>query len=152
MKMEIKQLHLAAPIYYLREQNTVLEDPNTALQAENLPEERIYCYELEPSQALEFEPCRDSFLKNPVFCGKTPEQNQKLGSIENDTEELPEGTYLLYQEEGYLKSDRIKEIAYEIQQEGLWRRLLPCPRHYIRFIREDNRIVTQLLRPYLLKS
>jgi hypothetical protein len=47
-----------------------------------------------------------------------------------------------------LTRDQWIAMAMEVQQEGLWRRLQPETRLYLRYLQEDDRVVTQVWRAF----
>jgi hypothetical protein len=116
MKFEILRLTLAAP-----------------LLAGQIEGESLFCFELEPSESVKFEPDPARLLGPPI-------------NAENPV--LPAGLYMFSQMRKRLRNDEVLEMAVEIQKEALWQRLLPEPRLYLRYLYEDGRDVTQVFRPY----
>ena len=96
--------------------------------------EKLFCFDLDETQNLSFEPDKARLLGNQVFGGAN--------------RELPKGDYLFAQEREILSREEIISLAAEIQQEGLWQRLIPGKRLYLRYLYEDGSWVTQLYRPY----
>ena len=62
--------------------------------------------------------------------------------------ELPAGNYLFAQKRESLDRESVINMAVEIQQEGLWQRLKPGRRLYLRRLFEDGSEVTQLFRSF----
>jgi hypothetical protein len=148
MKAEIIRLNLISPLYYTEETGA---DPFVSPKEEG---EFIFCFELEPLKALEFESGPADFPQSPVFRGKAASPGEGTGSASTDSAgrvekpALPAGNYLFSQVRDAAGRQEIAEMAAEIQQEGLWQRLKPGTRIYLRRLFEDNKEVTQLFRPY----
>ena len=131
--MEISLLHLISPLYFVPGKGSgpfefkgETEGPGS--------EEKLFCFELDETQYRLFEPDSVKLL------GKTAAEG---------TEELPPGNYLFAQERKILSREEIIGLAVEIQQEGLWQRLTPGKKLYLRYLFEDGCFVTQLFRPYI---
>jgi len=60
--------------------------------------------------------------------------------------ELPQGSYLFSQKREILNREEIIAMAIDIQQEGLWQRLKLGKKLYLRYLYEDGKCVTQILR------
>jgi len=103
-------------------------------------EERVFCFELEETQRLSFEPDKDKLPGSLVFRGITASAGGK--------EIISIGDYLFAQKRKILSRKEIITLAVEIQQEALWQRLIPGNNLYLRYLFEDNSWVTQLFRPY----
>ena len=103
----------------------------------------LFCFALEEKQRLSFEADGKELLKELIFGGKAAS-----GPVEGMFWELPGGNYLFAQKREILDRQGIIALAIEIQQEGLWQRLQPGDRLYLRYLYEDNCGVTQLFRPY----
>ena len=135
--MEIHILRLFAPIYYLPAAGS---DPfdygKTGSGAE-----KLFCFALDETEALNFEPDKTKFPGSLIFSGDA------AGEVET-TLELPGGNYLFAQERKILNRDEIISMAVEIQLEGLWQRRVPGKTLYLRYLFEDGRFVTQLFRPF----
>ena len=136
--MEILRLNLLAPLYYLPE-----TEPGPFSYTEGNGE-KLYCFEIDENQRLSFEPDAEKFLGKLVFGGNSIGHDWPGGP----SLELPAGDYLFGQEREILGRDEIIFAAIEIQLEGLWQRLKPGSRLYLRYLFEDRRSVTQLFRPY----
>jgi hypothetical protein len=117
MKFEILRLNLVSPLSFTPHEGG----------------ESLFCFELESSESLKFE----------------PEPAKLLGSSLNaERPILPAGLYMFSQMRSMLSKDEILEMAVEIQKEALWQRLIPEPRLYLRYLYEDGRDVTQIFRPF----
>jgi len=138
--MEIQRLKLFAPLYFSPE-----ADPDPFSWREGSGE-KLYCFGIDETQRLRFEPDLKTLLKGLIFGGKAiaPDCVTAGGTLL----ELPVGDYLFAQEREVLGRDEIIAAAVEIQAEGLWQRLEPGNRLYLRYLFEDGCPVTQLFRPY----
>ena len=138
--MNILRLNLLAPIHYRLLKGF---DP-FEYSGEN--GEMLFCFELDESQRLSFEPDPQTLLGILVFGGialkDVPDEPK------TDLLELPGGNYIFAQKQELLNRDEIIAMALEIQKEGLWQRLKPGERLYLRYLFEDDSVVTQLYRPY----
>ncbi|MDR0474601.1 MAG: hypothetical protein LBH43_13130 [Treponema sp.] len=143
MKPVIRRLYLAAPLIYIKADCKIGD-------IAAITQEIFYCFELEPSQAHEFEPDKDSFIKSLVYSGKAalPDTQESYG----ERAAIPAGNYLFSQEDGCLSERELIDIAVEVQKEGLWQRLEPGNCLYARYLSEDGRDVTQILRPYSFRA
>ena len=142
--IDIRHLNLTSPIYYQSLANT---DPFD-YKAEN--GESIFCFELNEAQRLSFEPDKNALLGPLAFCGKAAgncSPPDKSKETEGAFLELPAGHYLFAQKREFLNREDIITMALEIQVEGLWQRLKPGERLWLRYLFEDGSIVTQLFRP-----
>ena len=129
------RLDLRAPLWYA-------EAPGLepfAYTTEALCGEELFCFEIDPAQGRTIEPDRDRFLGALVFAGRD-------GGAE--TVRLPAGLYLFTQQRTALGREECTDLAIEQQKDGLWERLRPENRLYVRYLFEDGRAVTQLFRPY----
>ncbi|MDR2760212.1 MAG: hypothetical protein LBB78_12625 [Spirochaetaceae bacterium] len=81
---------------------------------------------------------------------KSPIQQRPLGACPEGSHwfQRPRGTYLFAQMRENLTRDQWIAMAMEVQQEGLWRRLQPETRLYLRYLQEDDRVVTQVWRAF----
>jgi hypothetical protein len=142
--MKISRLSLLTPLYYTPCEEV---DPFGCKKEVVSPSggEELFCFEIDEAQSLSFEPDKDKLLGALVFCGKTRQETPEKADV---TMELPRGNYLFAQERDFLKQDDIISMAVEIQAEGLWQRLEPGKRLYLRYLFEDGKGVTQLFRPY----
>jgi len=128
--MEIFLLHIHSPLCFASGR-----DPFSfrGESVENESGEKLFCFELDETQRLSFEPDTDKLLEKTI-------SGEKL--------ELPQGDYLFAQQRKILSREEIIALAAEIQQEGLWQRLTPGKKLYLRYLFEDGSFVTQVLRPY----
>jgi len=136
--MEIQRLNLLAPLYYLPE-----AEPEPFSYKERSGE-KLFCFEIDETQRLCFEPDAEKFIKKLIF-GGVAARPDCAGAARL---ELPGGDYLFAQEREILGKDEIIAAAIEIQAEGLWQRLEPESRLYLRYLFEDGRDVTQLFRAF----
>ena len=145
MPPEILRLHLQNPLYY--KSDSSLEPFGGAQKPLN--EEMLFCFKLEQSIANNFEPDIKSFPGILVFSGFFSEMADKKITGKNSAQvlELPSGNYLFAQERKLLDREKIIFMAMEIQNEGLWQRLKLGSCYYLRFLYEDNSMVTQIFRP-----
>jgi hypothetical protein len=159
--MEIQKLSLLKPLYYVP---LALPNPFAGGNVPLTESERLYCFELDEEQCLQVEPDKNAFLGSFVFGGSVLKDGilkdgaLKGGALkgepkaaENAAEtllELPAGNYLFAQKREILDRESIINAAVEIQQEGLWQRLKPGRRLYLRRLFEDGSEVTQLFRPF----
>jgi hypothetical protein len=145
MEFNILRLNLRAPLFYLRDKAL---DPFgfTALIGEYL-----FCFEVNPGQGFRIDPSGETYLgalicggkADPVSPGETPRPDPSRRF------ELPAGTYFFSQARELLGREDIINMAMEVQKEGLWERLHPEPRLYLRYLFEDQAPVTQVFRPFV---
>ena len=146
--MEIMKLNLLSPIFYAPLAGV---DPFSYKDGSG---EKLFCFELDETQRLSIEPDKNILLGALLFGGEAAGNavGNAVGKADDDSREklfeLPGGNYLFAQERKILNRDDIIAMAVEIQMEGLWQRLLPGKRLYLRYLFEDNRSVTQLFRPW----
>jgi len=151
--MEILKLNLVKPLYYIPVTDN---DPFAYPKSTEYTEEsggKIYCFELDDAERLSFEPNVKKFPGRFIFAGVAVKggEAEAAGDLGRSGEallELPSGDYLFFQEREILGRDEIIEAAIEMQLEGLWQRLKPGKRLYLRYLFEDGKAVTQLFRPY----
>ena len=137
MKTEILNLLLAIPLYYMPDEN--IEAFARAGNGDKEAPEMLFCFELDEDLYSSFEPDRKKFFSNRIFGG--------ISSPEPAGLELPRGNYLFAQERELLDRDALSDMAAEIQLEGLWQRLKPGKKLYLRYLFEDGKTVSQLFRP-----
>ena len=137
MKPEILRLNLLGPLLYAPSESIAL-----AYKQED--GEKLFCFEIEESQAQEFLPEKRHFPGALVFSGKALKEEEPSESIL----ELPSGNYIFCQIREILDEDGIIDLAVEAQNEGLWQRLKLTKRLYVRFLFEESQGVTQIWRPY----
>ena len=146
MKIEILNLRLTTSLFY-----TPIEKPEPFNYTESSEAghgtEMLFCFDLDEDQYRSFEPEKDKIIKNLVFggvyAGEKPDS-----SAAGKLLELAPGDYLFAQKRELLGRDEIIELVLEIQMEGLWQRLRPEKKIYLRYLFEDGKTVTQLFRPY----
>ena len=139
------RLNLLAPLCYFPEDKP---DPFSDREEEK---EKLYCFEIDETQRLSIEPDAKTIIKKLIFGGNAVRPDC-VGAAGEARLELPVGDYLFTQERGILGRDEINAAAVEIQAEGLWQRLEPGDRLYLRYLYEDGCFVTQLFRPYRGKT
>ena len=139
--MEIQRLNLLAPLYCYPES---APDPFAYREGNG---EKLFCFEIEETQRLNIEPDAKTLLKRLIFGGNAA-MSDYAGAEDEALRKLPAGYYLFAQEPEILGRDEIIAAAVEIQAEGLWQRLEPGNRLYLRYLFEDGSFVTQLFRPY----
>ena len=147
--MEFHHLNLISPLFYREsgDEEILIQKNKKFLsgQIEN-GEEKIFCYELDEHEFLNFDPDKEKLIKKLIFCGN------RINEAENEKEilkkiELPKGFYLFSQNRKLLNREEIMDLVIEVQKESLWQKLKPCDLFYLRFLFEDNSIVTQIFRP-----
>jgi hypothetical protein len=133
--ISVLTLDLRSPLFY---------KPREALEPFGKPVEGefLFCFELNPSQYRCFEP-EEPYVGSLIFKGEAVSGT----CPEADWFQLERGLYLFAQTREILTRDQWIDMAMEVQQEGLWRRLSPGPRLFLRYLREDGRAVTQAWRP-----
>jgi hypothetical protein len=134
------RLCLRSPLFYRADSTLV------PFQYEKRAGELLFCFDLDPAQSRSIEPDPAALLGALVFAGKVGEAAQEHG--EPRQLELPAGKYLFAQERDALDRNEFIEMAVEVQKDGLWERLIPADRLYLRYLFEDGRAVTQVFRPY----
>ena len=145
MEFQIQRLLLAAPVICPLKSGDPFENTGDENAAGAFSEEAVYRFELDPSQAMSFEPDIKIFIKNYTDESGPPDEKEPQTAI-------PAGNYLFVQIEGRLNEDEFRAVAAEIQQEGLWQRLMPGDMLFMRCLNEDGRDVTQVLRSYSLTA
>lgn len=144
----ISKLKLLTPVYYvlLADADPFGREGETAADSGR---ERIFCFELNETQYLSFEPDTRALFGALLFGGEAAGGALKETEIPHEKRrELPAGNYLFAQKREALSRDDITAMAAEIQQEGLWQRLKPGNTLYLRYLVEDSARVTQIFRPY----
>ncbi|GHT57341.1 hypothetical protein FACS1894109_09150 [Spirochaetia bacterium] len=143
------RLELRSPLFYQAEAALV------PFQYETGEGELLFCFDLDPVQGRSIEPEATALLGPLVFAGRATALPTALpsGSPENRSGEagrleLPAGNYLFAQERRTLNKQEFIEMAVEVQKDGLWERLAPAGRLYLRYLFEDGQTVTQVFRPY----
>jgi hypothetical protein len=135
------KLELTAPLFYI--QDGELEPfVRTAAQKDD----QLFCFQLDSTQCSSIEPDTGSLLGGLLFAGralrglKAPQGESLL--------QLPAGRYLFAQQREVLNREACCALAVEQQKDGLWERLAPKDRLYVRYLFEDGKPVTQILRPF----
>ena len=136
--MEIQRLILLAPLYCFPEADP---DPFSWREGNG---EKLFCFGIDETQLFRIEPDAKILLKKLIFGGNVVKPDYEGEA----RQELPAGEYLFMQEREILGRDEIIAAAVEIQAEGLWQRLVPGNRLYLRYLFEDGCLVTQLFRPF----
>jgi hypothetical protein len=131
------KLDLRAPLVYSRFQWKAETADFPREITEN--EEFLFCFELDPKQGRSFEPEREQLLGPLLFSGC-------LTNGQAETVSLPQGEYLFVQRRSALNTEEWLDLAIEQQKDGLWERYKFENRLYVRYLYEDDRPVTQILR------
>jgi hypothetical protein len=140
--IKILRFNLISPICYI----PISDADPFAYNAEN--GETLFCFDLDESQRLSFEPDKSKLFGPLVFSGKAVDDSSAKAGAEAGFLELPSGHYLFAQKRELLCQNDISDMALEIQAEGLWQRLKIGKRLYLRYLFEDGSVVTQLFRSY----
>jgi hypothetical protein len=138
------KLELLAPLAYAEDRGLEPFDDHGAPKVPAAGEDRLFCFETGAGQGGSIEPDPAFFLGPLIFSGGTAKDAGRTG----ERRELPAGKYLFAQERRMLNRDECIFMAIEVQKDGLWERLDPESRLYLRFLTEDGREVTQIFRPY----
>jgi hypothetical protein len=138
--LTILQLDLRAPLFY-RKHETL-----TPFAYTGLPEESIFCFDINSTQDLSIEPEEAHYLGPLLFAGTLALDPEALAAPERI--ELPQGTYMFAQVKQLLSRDQVMWMATEVQKEGLWQRLNLEKRLYLRYLVEAEKTITQVFRPY----
>ena len=136
-------LYLRKPLFYTRK----LTQNYKEIENIDENEEISLCFELNPSQSQSIEPIQEQLLGNLKFIGrKTPHEENTKQNEEQVT--LPLGNYLFVQQRSaqMLKQAQWLDLAIEQQKDGLWERNKLGNLLYVRFLVEDGKVVTQVLR------
>jgi hypothetical protein len=141
MEIEISRLNLLSPLFCARVEGL---SPFDYREGEG---EKLFCFELDEAQYLNFEPEKEKFFARLIFAG-TIADRKEAGENPGNLRRLPVGNYLFAQKREILTREDTEAMALEIQLEGLWQRLKPGKELYLRYLFEDGRGVTQLFRPY----
>lgn len=141
---KLVKLELLAPLAYGEDRGLEPFDGRGNPNAPAAGEDRLFCFETGAGQGSSIEPDPDLFLGPLIFSGRAAEQAGHTGK----RRELPAGKYLFAQERRMLNRDECIFMAIETQKDGLWERLRPESRVYLRFLTEEGREVTQVFRPY----
>jgi hypothetical protein len=139
-----KRLELLAPLRY----TLVLGLNPFSIGAETRSgqgagDEFLFYFSINETQGQSIEPESPAFLGPLLAAGSAPCSAYPGGILE-----LPRGCYLFTQERAFLGREDVIQAAIEIQKDGLWERLRLENRFYVRYLREDGGVVTQIFRPY----
>ena len=163
METQIYRLKLVSPVCYVpinepnpldcHEGKSSPMDGNSGESNGARLKEKLYCFELEETQYLSIEPDGEKLMGRLVFSGEAGKNEHGDGKSSGEVSlpwevKLPVGDYLFLQKHELLSREEIIALAIEIQQEGLWQRLVPGKLLYLRYLYEDGHAVTQLLRPF----
>jgi hypothetical protein len=133
------RLELRSPLFYREEPGLV------PFRYEIQAGETLFCFGLDKAQGRSIEPDPAALLGPLVFGGLA-----LGGRLPDGPLELPAGSYLFAQEREALSREEVIGMAVEVQKDGLWERLAPGGRLYVRYLFEDGRAVTQVFRPFRL--
>ncbi len=137
---EIYTLHLCSDLMYL---STTEIDPFTV----PLKDEKVLVCAIYEEYSGVVEPDKNNYIRQILQIGE-PALVPVISSNHNIIK-IPAGTYLFMQTTEPQSIEIVIEMAIEIQKEGLWRNLNLENFFFVRMFMEDERIVTQVLRPIL---
>jgi hypothetical protein len=147
MTYALRKLELLAPLFYTEDRNL---EPFRPPEGE---EETLFCFEIDGGEGRSIEPDPAAFPGTLLFSGRAagdrppgdgpPPARERGGCVT-----LPKDGYLFVQTEGVLDRKHFAETAVEMQKDGLWERLEPGNRIYLRYLFEDGRRTSQIFRPY----
>jgi hypothetical protein len=142
------RLELRAPLVYWEDADLDPFAPETGkTERPGRPgDELLFLFEVASSQNQNIEPDPAAFLGPLIFSGRL--SGGEGPSVTGTRRELPAGKYFFAQERRILNREEWINMAIEAQKDGLWERLRPEPRLYLRYIYEDGQGVTQAFRPY----
>jgi hypothetical protein len=140
---KLLKLELLAPLVYAEDRGLKPFENQGGPGDQAAGDDRLFCFETGAGQGGSIEPDPALFLGPLIFSGRTAKNADSAG----EGWELPAGTYLFAQERRILNRDECIFMAIEIQKDGLWERLEPDSRLYLRFLTEDGRELTQVFRP-----
>jgi hypothetical protein len=139
------RLELRAPLMYAEDVSLDPFAPDAG-KTGGAGAERLFLFEIESSQSQSIEPDPAAFLGPLIFSGRRLDDTEP--SFAGTRRELPAGKYFFAQERRILNREEWINLAIEAQKDGLWERLCPEPRLYLRYVYEDGQNVTQTFRPY----
>jgi hypothetical protein len=142
MNYTLLRLKLQAPLFYAEDRN---------LEPFHPPEdagETLFCFEIDRAEGRSIEPGLSAFPGTLLFAGRAVADDAPPAEEKAKWTVLPGGSYLFVQTEGLLSREEFAKMAVEIQKDGLWERLEPENRIYLRYLFEDGRRVSQIFRPY----
>ena len=134
MSFTIYTLDLRSPFLYSK---IPVSDPFAVLDSG----EQAVCFSLPDTNAFSIEPDPENYLGPMVFAGV------QSGGSETPLCSIPQGLYLFGQVREHPKKELFTAMAIEVQKEGLWRRLELEPLVFLRVLKEEDELVTQVLRP-----
>jgi hypothetical protein len=150
MTYTLLKLELLAPLFYTEDRNLEPFRPPEGA------EETLFCFEIDGLEGRSIEPDPSAFPGTLRFGGRAvpaagetipggglPPARERKGYVT-----LPKDRYLFVQTEGVLDRQHFAETAVEMQKDGLWERLEPENRIYLRYLFEDGRRASQIFRPY----
>ena len=147
----LMRLYLHAPLYYEQAAELLPFERDVPMSTPACGEpvlELLFCFTLNREQAESIEPEADHLLEELLFAGKglacLPVVGRQAGRGDIL---LPAGRYLFSQQRSALDREQCLALAALQQKDGLWERLRPENRLYIRRLFEDGSPVTQLFRP-----
>lgn len=111
-------------------------------------DEDVACFALDSETAQSIEPRPETYLGSLLFTG-TKNTELQNGPNERGSEDcsIPRGLYLFGQIRSAPERELFTAMAIEVQKEGLWRRLDLKPVIFLRVLKEEDQLVTQVLRP-----
>jgi hypothetical protein len=147
MAYTLVKLELLAPLFYTEDRSLEPFRPPAG------GEETLFCFGIDGLEGRSIEPAPSAFPGTPLFGGRAvPDAGETPGGgpppVREGCVTLPKGSYLFVQTEGVLDRRRFAETAVEMQKDGLWERLEPENRIYLRYLFEDGRTASQIFRPY----
>ena len=135
MSLSIYTLDLRAPFMYAQ---STTGDPF----GQPTHEEAMACFSLDGDGAQSIEPDPEHYLGPLLFIGTKSSEAPDM-----DNSVIPKGLYLFAQVREAPQRDLFTAMAIEVQKEGLWRRLEMENRVFMRILKEEDEVVTQVLRP-----
>jgi hypothetical protein len=141
-----RRLELLAPLFYTPAADLDPFPRGTGPWGAAEGREFLFCFDIDGPQGRSIEPEPPALL-GPLRAAGFAEIADSPGRPEGGLE-LPRGRYLFAQERTLLDREAVIRAAVEMQKDGLWERLCLENRLYLRYLREDGAVVTQLFRPY----
>jgi hypothetical protein len=155
MDYTLLKLELLAPLFYTEDRDLEPFHPPGGAG------ETLFCFGMDDAEGRSMEPAPSAFPGTLLFAGRAvPAGTERLpgdspvpagaspAGGKAGYAALPGGSYLFVQTEGTLDQESFAEMAIEMQKDGLWERLEPENRIYLRYLFEDGRRVSQIFRPY----
>jgi hypothetical protein len=145
MPYTLVRLELLSPLFYTEDRDLApFRPPEDADGAA----ETLFCFELDRAEGRRIEPGPSAFPGTLIFAGRAVPDKSSSPRKGERRFALPGDRYLFVQTEGFLGREGFVETAIEMQKDGLWERLEPENRIYLRYLFEDGRTVSQIFRPY----